>query len=226
MAVHQVAAVRLKTNRKKKNPKKQETEGKKQETERKKQERERKKQETEGKKQETERKKQETERKKQDSRKKDTKSNEKRAEVKAVARGEVKQRRTTKKSVGSTAQVAKATERVGRAASVGQRAKQASVVGKVTIDTIDRNVIEFSVKKGNYNIEAITHFKIRGDRLFLDQLHIEGAAAGKIGRNALWEMAKNLGKHYNVKEVIIQGGRRTTGKYKGRMPSQVIVKIE
>jgi hypothetical protein len=49
-----------------------------------------------------------------------------------------------------------------------------------------RNVMEFSVKEGSYNIEAITYFKIRGDRLFLDQLHIEGAAAVKIGRKALW----------------------------------------
>ena len=99
-------------------------------------------------------------------------------------------------------------------------------LGKVSIDTIDKNVMIFSVKKGNYNVEAITHFEIKDNKLFLNQLHLEGAAAGKVGREALWEMAKDLGKQHNVKEVIIQGGRRTTGKYKGKMPSQVIVKVD
>lgn len=39
-------------------------------------------------------------------------------------------------------------------------------------------------------------------------------------------MAKDLDKQYNVKEVIIQGGKRTTGKYKGQVPSPIIIKIE
>ncbi len=84
----------------------------------------------------------------------------------------------------------------------------------------------FSVKKGDYNIESITHFEIKGDKLFLNQLHLGGAAAGRVGRETLWEIAKDLGKQHNVKEVIIQGGRRTTGKYKGKVPSQVVIKID
>jgi hypothetical protein len=35
-----------------------------------------------------------------------------------------------------------------------------------------------------------------------------------------------LGKQFNAKEVHIQGGKRTTGKYKGQIPSPVKIKVE
>jgi hypothetical protein len=52
-----------------------------------------------------------------------------------------------------------------------------------------------------------------------------GSSAAKIGRQILWKMAKDLGKQFNVEEVIIQGGTRTTGKYKGTVPSPVTIKV-
>ncbi|WP_430967046.1 hypothetical protein [Spongiimicrobium sp. 2-473A-2-J] len=74
-------------------------------------------------------------------------------------------------------------------------------------------------------MEAISNFKVVGDKLYLNKLHLEGSSAGKIGRANLWEMAKGLGKQFNVNEVIIQGGMRTTGKYKGTIPSPVTIKV-
>lgn len=47
-----------------------------------------------------------------------------------------------------------------------------------------------------------------------------------IGRKALWEIGKDLGKQFNVKEVLIQGGKRTTGKYKDKVPSAFTIKID
>ena len=47
-----------------------------------------------------------------------------------------------------------------------------------------------------------------------------------VGREALWNMAKDLGRQFNVKEVIIQGGKRTTGKYKGQIPSPIQIKVD
>jgi hypothetical protein len=41
----------------------------------------------------------------------------------------------------------------------------------------------------------------------------------------MWNMAKDLGKQFNAKEVIIQGGKRTTGKYKGTLPSPITIKV-
>lgn len=77
----------------------------------------------------------------------------------------------------------------------------------------------FSSKVGKETVEGISNFTIKEGKLYLNQLHLQGSSAGKVGRESLWDMARDLGRQYNVKEVIIQGGRRTTGKYKGQMPS-------
>ena len=68
-------------------------------------------------------------------------------------------------------------------------------------------------------------FAIAKSYRFLNELHLQGSSAGNIGREALWKMARDLGKQYNVSEVIIQGGRRTTGKYKGQVPSPISIKV-
>jgi len=84
----------------------------------------------------------------------------------------------------------------------------------------------FSAKIGNETLEGITNFSVKDDKLFLNELHLQGSEPNKIGRNALWNVAKDLGKQYKVKEVIIQGGRRTTGKYKGQIPTPITIKID
>lgn len=64
-----------------------------------------------------------------------------------------------------------------------------------------------------------------GDKLHLNGLHLQGSSAGQVGRSNMWNMAKDLGKQFNAKEVIIQGGKRTTGKYKGTVPSPITIKV-
>ncbi|MHA4845778.1 RHS repeat-associated core domain-containing protein [Flavitalea antarctica] len=96
----------------------------------------------------------------------------------------------------------------------------------VSINTIEGDVMIFSSKIGDELVEGITNFKVSDGKLFLNQLHLEGSAANKVGREALWKMAKDLGKQYNVKEVIIQGGKRTTGKYKGKEPTPITIKVD
>jgi len=44
-------------------------------------------------------------------------------------------------------------------------------------------------------------------KLFLNKLHLQDSSPGEVGRESLWKMAKDLGRHYNVKEVVIQGGK-------------------
>ena len=87
-------------------------------------------------------------------------------------------------------------------------------------------VIIFSKKIGDDNIEGIANFKIDGDKLRLDGLHLHGSSAGKIGRVKLFQIAKDLGIEMNVKEVVIQGGRRTTGRQKGKIPSPITIKVD
>lgn len=96
----------------------------------------------------------------------------------------------------------------------------------VKIGTIEDDVMMFSAKVGDETIEGITNFTIREGRLYLTQLHLQGSSAGNIGRPALWKIGKELGRQFNVKEVIIQGGKRTTGKYKGKVPSPVVIKVD
>ena len=40
------------------------------------------------------------------------------------------------------------------------------------------------------------------------------------------KLAPARGKQFPVKEIVIQGEKRSTGKYKGKVPSPVIIKID
>jgi len=106
--------------------------------------------------------------------------------------------------------------------SLGGAAKRGNLV---KIGTVEGDVMMFSSKIGKETVEGITNFAIKDGKLYLNQLHLQGSSAGNVGREALWNIAKDLGKQYNVKEVIIQGGKRTTGKYKGTVPSPITIKV-
>lgn len=95
----------------------------------------------------------------------------------------------------------------------------------VKIMHVEDDILMFSSKVGKETVEGITNFTVKEGKLYLNKLHLQGSSAGKVGRESLWEMARDLGRQYNVKEVIIQGGRRTTGKYKGQMPSPITIKV-
>ena len=95
----------------------------------------------------------------------------------------------------------------------------------VKIGVVEGDVMMFSSKIGKETVEGITNFVVKDGKLYLNQLHLQGSSAGNVGREALWDMAKDLGRQYNVKEVIIQGGKRTTGKYKGQVPSMIEIKV-
>ena len=84
----------------------------------------------------------------------------------------------------------------------------------------------FSAKSDEEVIEGITHYFIKDETLYLNQLHLEGSSAGNIGRKTLWKMAKDLGRQHGVQKIVIQGGRRTTGKYLGQMPSLITIEIK
>jgi RHS repeat-associated protein len=96
----------------------------------------------------------------------------------------------------------------------------------VKIDAIEDDVMIFSAKIGEEVVEGVTNFAVKDGKLLLNQLHLQGSKAGAVGREALWSMVKDLGKQYKVDEVVIQGGKRTTGKYKGQVPSPITVKVD
>lgn len=108
----------------------------------------------------------------------------------------------------------------------GVTAKSALKNGSlVKVLHVEDDIMMFSSKVGTETVEGISNFTVKEGKLYLNQLHLQGSSAGKVGRESLWDMARDLGRQYNVKEVIIQGGRRTTGKYKGQMPSPITIKV-
>ena len=72
--------------------------------------------------------------------------------------------------------------------------------------------------------------------LILHGLHIDGPGAGLSSIKELKAIAKLLGKQYGVKEVVVLGGRRTSGASvvgkvaknpgQGKVPKPLIIKIE
>mgnify|MGYP001686017007 CR=1 FL=1 len=53
-----------------------------------------------------------------------------------------------------------------------------------------------------------------------------GAISSSYDRHKLQTCASEGGKQFPVKEIAIQGEKRSTGKYKGKVPSPVIIKID
>ena len=95
----------------------------------------------------------------------------------------------------------------------------------VQIETLDDGVLIFTFTLPNGIIEGIADLRLINHKLYLDQLHLQGAMMNQIGRAALWQCARELGLLFQAHTVVIQGGRRTTGKTKGQIPAPVIIKV-
>ena len=92
----------------------------------------------------------------------------------------------------------------------------------------DRGAIRFVSKIGTESVEGIANASLKNGKLYLDGLHLGGSenAVRNIGVKNLFEMARDLGRQYGVTEVVIQGGQRTTGKYAGKVPTEITIKVK
>jgi hypothetical protein len=97
---------------------------------------------------------------------------------------------------------------------------------KIDYKNEDEEMLIFSFQVEDENVQGITNFIVDDEVLYLDKLHLQGSEPGKVGIYKLREMAKDLGRHFQAKKVVIQGGKRTTGKYKGQIPSPITINIE
>jgi len=61
-----------------------------------------------------------------------------------------------------------------------------------------------------------------GDTLTLDGLHIDGPGANSVGPAGLRQLVEQLGRQQGAKQVVVNGGARTTGTDIGRAPSFTI----
>lgn len=95
----------------------------------------------------------------------------------------------------------------------------------LTIDTLDEGVIIFTWRLLSGTVEGIADMRLANHTLYLDGLHLQGADVNRMGRGALWECARALGRRFQAHTVVIQGGRRTTGKTKGKIPHPITIAV-
>jgi hypothetical protein len=81
-------------------------------------------------------------------------------------------------------------------------------------------IATFKVAKGEARVAA--EMVQDGDRLILRGVHIEGDATLKEALSA----AKSFGRERGAKEVVIEGGVRTTGAKPGHLPRSITVNTE
>jgi len=75
-------------------------------------------------------------------------------------------------------------------------------------------------------IEVITEPILKGNKLILRGTHIGGAAPGEVGVHELYEIARQYGRQYGVKQVIIEGGMRSSGRMIGKFPRPIVIELE
>ena len=89
----------------------------------------------------------------------------------------------------------------------------------------DGDVLGISVETAAGLIEVVTKYRIDGDTLILDRLHIHGPGAGKIGTARLFRLAQELGRTFGVRRIVIYGAGRTTGAAPGHLPRPITIKV-
>ncbi|TFZ68835.1 hypothetical protein E4631_01880 [Hymenobacter sp. UV11] len=92
---------------------------------------------------------------------------------------------------------------------------------------MEEDVLCFSFLVAANRIACMTNFALHEQQreLRLTRLHLEGVAINQVGRPALWEVAYQLGRYFGVKTLRIEGGRRTTGRYSGKLPTPFVITI-
>ena len=98
---------------------------------------------------------------------------------------------------------------------------RAGLAAKSGVQILEREgnvvVASFKVAKGEARVAA--EMVRDGDRLILRGAHVEGNGTLKEALSA----AKSFGREQGVKEVVIEGGVRTTGANPGHLPRPITI---
>jgi hypothetical protein len=87
------------------------------------------------------------------------------------------------------------------------------------------NLVGFVLNSAKGEIHVVTGMYEQGDALILEGLHIDGPGANSVGSGTLARYARDIGKAFGAKEVIIQGATRTTGANPGRTPKPIRIRV-
>lgn len=83
----------------------------------------------------------------------------------------------------------------------------------------------FSFVVAGNRVECLTNFVQEGLTVRLLRLHLEGTAQNQVGRASLWQIGRQIGRYFGATTVIVEGGQRTTGRYKGQVPTTITIRI-
>jgi hypothetical protein len=81
----------------------------------------------------------------------------------------------------------------------------------------DHPAVEIVVRTPIGDLTMMANVSVTGRTLRLDGMHIEGSAPGLLGRSGLNAIGRKLLEVADVDEIIIQGGTRTTDRYRGKV---------
>ena len=96
--------------------------------------------------------------------------------------------------------------------SIGRR-------GAAAIRVVEQqgNIFEYLGRSARGEIRILAEVSREGNTLFLRKVHIEGLGSGSVGAGGLREFARQLGRQNRVREVVVEGARRTSGANQGRV---------
>ena len=91
----------------------------------------------------------------------------------------------------------------------------------VEIEDVDHPVAMVVIGTPAGEIRLIGSLSIVGRVLHIDAAHVGGLAAGALGRAGLNAIGRKLLEVADVDQIVIQGGARSTGRNKGKVPRPI-----
>jgi hypothetical protein len=98
----------------------------------------------------------------------------------------------------------------------------------ITLTYRDNDCHFFDIKYNGILISISCFLSIEEDVLLLKEIDIEGPGADFYGsrlKSIISQIGKEFCLKYNVSSVMLSGARRTTGKFKGKIPKPIFISI-
>jgi len=92
---------------------------------------------------------------------------------------------------------------------------------RIEIEEADHPVVIVTISTPVGTLELIGAATLSGRPLRIDGAYIQGLTPGSLGRAGLNAIGRKLLKEADVDQIVIQGGARTTGQRKGKIPSPI-----
>ena len=91
----------------------------------------------------------------------------------------------------------------------------------IEIEDVDHHVAVVIITTPAGTLSLIGGISIVGRMMRIDRAHVEGLEIGALGRAGLNAIGRKLLEVADVDEIIIQGGTRTTGRTRGKVPRPI-----